>query len=54
MKDPDAVRLGRKGGKVSSPAKIAAAKANGKLGGYPKHKKNHPWSHSYFGKGEKA
>jgi hypothetical protein len=40
-KPPQAVRdylakLGRKGGKVSSPAKAKAAKRNAKLGGWPK------------------
>ena len=38
---PDVVRqylakLGRKGGKATSPAKIAASRANGKKGGWPK------------------
>jgi hypothetical protein len=38
---PQAVReylakLGRKGGKVSSPAKAKAARKNAKLGGWPK------------------
>ena len=35
-KNHHAVALGRKGGSVSSPAKRAAAKANGKKGGRPK------------------
>jgi len=44
MKNPHAVALGRKGGLVGgaiggrskSPAKVAAARENGKLGGRPK------------------
>lgn len=36
MKNPAAVSLGRKGGKVSSDAKAVAAKANGALGGRPR------------------
>jgi hypothetical protein len=37
MKKNEAAQLlGRLGGKVKSPAKIAASKANGKLGGRPK------------------
>jgi len=36
MKDRAAVQLGRKGGKAKSPAKAAAACANGKLGGRPR------------------
>ena len=40
MKNHHAVTLGKKGGKVGgrsrSPAKIGAAKANGKKGGRPK------------------
>jgi hypothetical protein len=40
MKNPYAVALGQKGGKIGglsrSPAKIATAKANGKKGGRPK------------------
>jgi hypothetical protein len=35
-KNPAAVALGRKGGHVTSRAKAAAARANGKLGGRPK------------------
>ncbi len=35
-KNPFAVALGRLGGKSDSPAKIAAAKANGAKGGRPK------------------
>lgn len=35
-KNRAAVSLGRKGGKVTSEAKAAAARANGKLGGRPK------------------
>jgi hypothetical protein len=31
-----AALLGRKGGKVSSPAKARAARRNAKLGGWPK------------------
>jgi hypothetical protein len=42
-KNPHAVALGRKGGKVgglaSTPAKRRAARANGKLGGRPKAKR---------------
>lgn len=38
-KDPAAVELGRKGGKVSSEAKAVAARKNGKLGGRPKQRK---------------
>ena len=36
MKNPAAVALGRLGGKATSEAKAAAARANGKLGGRPK------------------
>jgi hypothetical protein len=32
-KNPAAVELGRRGGKVTSPAKAAAARANGSKGG---------------------
>lgn len=35
-KHPGAVALGRRGGKVTSPAKAAAARANGLKGGRPK------------------
>jgi hypothetical protein len=35
-KHPGAVALGRRGGKVTSAAKTASARANGKLGGRPK------------------
>jgi len=35
-KDPAAVKLGRRGGQVRSPAKAAAARENGKLGGRPR------------------
>jgi hypothetical protein len=35
-KDPAAVKLGRRGGRVSSPAKAAAARENGKRGGRPR------------------
>ncbi len=34
-KDPNAVALGKRGGQSTSPAKVAAAKANGKKGGAP-------------------
>jgi hypothetical protein len=34
-KNPHAVALGRRGGKVSSPAKTAAVRKNAKLGGRP-------------------
>lgn len=37
-KNPHAVALGRKGGKVSSKAKTAAARRNAKKGGRPKGK----------------
>ena len=33
-------KVGAKGGKVTSPAKTAAVRANGKLGGRPKGSKN--------------
>jgi hypothetical protein len=36
VKNPHAVALGRKGGKVSSPAKTKAVRENGKKGGRPK------------------
>jgi len=36
MKNPHAVALGKKGGKIKSKAKSLAAKANGRLGGRPK------------------
>jgi hypothetical protein len=35
-KNPDAVRLGRLGGRVRSPAKTLAVRENGKKGGRPK------------------
>ena len=35
-KNPAAVALGRRGGKVTSPAKAASSRENGKLGGRPK------------------
>jgi hypothetical protein len=35
-KNPAAVALGRKGGKVTSEAKAEAARANGKKGGRPR------------------
>lgn len=35
MKDPNAVKLGSKGGKSKSSAKAAAARLNGKKGGRP-------------------
>jgi general stress protein YciG len=34
-KNPFAVKIGRKGGQVTSAAKRAAARENGKLGGRP-------------------
>jgi hypothetical protein len=34
-----AALMGRKGGKATSPAKTAAARKNGKLGGWPKGRK---------------
>ena len=37
-KNPHAVALGRKGGKVKSAAKAKAVRENGKLGGRPKGK----------------
>jgi hypothetical protein len=39
-KNPAAVTLGRLGGSATSRAKKASSRANGKLGGWPKHKKN--------------
>jgi hypothetical protein len=36
MKNPNAVALGKLGGKVKSNAKAKAARANGKLGGRPR------------------
>jgi general stress protein YciG len=39
-KNPHAVALGRKGGKVNSEAKAEAARENGKKGGRPKKKKS--------------
>lgn len=36
MKNPHAVALGRKGGCVTSDAKAAAARENGKRGGRPR------------------
>ena len=35
-KNPHAVALGRRGGRVKSAAKIAAARNNGKKGGRPR------------------
>jgi len=35
-KDPHAIALGRRGGRVSSDAKTAAARRNGKKGGRPR------------------
>lgn len=40
MKNPHAVALGRKGGSVSSEAKVKASRANGAKGGRPKKKNN--------------
>jgi hypothetical protein len=37
-KDPAAVSLGRRGGKVKSAAKTAAARLNARKGGWPKGK----------------
>lgn len=37
-KNPHAVALGRRGGKVTSDEKAAASRANGKKGGRPKKK----------------
>jgi len=37
-KNPHAVALGRKGGRVTSEVKAAAARENGKKGGRPKMK----------------
>ncbi len=37
-KNPAAVALGRRGGKVTSEAKAAAARKNGKRGGRPRRK----------------
>ena len=34
-KNPHAVALGKKGGRVTSPAKAAAARENGQKGGRP-------------------
>jgi hypothetical protein len=34
-KNPAAVALGRRGGKSKSTAKVEAARANGRKGGYP-------------------
>jgi hypothetical protein len=36
MKDRNAARLGKRGGLSKSPAKTAAARANGKKGGRPR------------------
>jgi hypothetical protein len=41
-KNPHAVALGRVGGKSRSKAKVAAARRNAKLGGWPKGKKRKP------------
>jgi len=38
FKNPHAVALGRKGGKVKSTAKAESSRENGKLGGRPKKK----------------
>ncbi len=44
-KNPHAVALGRKGGLagkgITSPAKAAAARRNGRKGGRPKHSAHH-------------
>ena len=40
LKDPAAVALGRKGGLARTPAKAAACRANGVLGGLAKHRKH--------------
>ena len=37
-KNPAAVSLGRRGGKATSPAKAAASRRNGQLGGRPRTK----------------
>jgi hypothetical protein len=39
QKNPNAVALGRLGGRSKSPKKIHAAKRNGRLGGRPKKRK---------------
>lgn len=41
-KNPAAVALGALGGKSTSEAKKAAARENGKLGGYPKGRPRRP------------
>jgi hypothetical protein len=41
-KDPAAVSLGRRGGKVNSQAQQAARARNAKLGGWPKGRKRGP------------
>ena len=42
MKNPHAIALGRRGGKVSSPAKTKAVRANAKKGEWPKGKPRKP------------
>ena len=39
MKDPNAVKLGRKGGRARTAAKVEAARRNGLLGGRPRRRK---------------
>jgi hypothetical protein len=41
-KDPAAVSLGRRGGRVKSAAKTKAARENAKKGGWPKGRKRKP------------
>ncbi len=41
-KNPHAQALGKLGGSVRSPAQIAAAKRNAKLGGWPKGRPRKP------------
>ena len=36
MKDPNAVKLGRKGGRARTVAKVEAARINGRKGGRPR------------------
>jgi general stress protein YciG len=48
MKNRHAAALGKKGGKIGglsrSPAKTAAARANGRKGGRPKKSIKHAWN----------